>query len=69
MWIYRVSICGKSSFHLNAHAVRHARRELCKISECLMDLVRGSTSGKYLGQIVKFWYRIVCLDVGDPAKQ
>ena len=62
-------ICWDLSFHLNAHALRHASRELCKISEGLMDLVRESTRGKYVGQTVKFWYRIVCLDVEDPTKQ
>jgi hypothetical protein len=45
------------------------RRKLCKFSEGLIDLVRGITRGNYLREIVKFWYRILCLDVEDPAKQ
>ena len=33
-----------------------------------VELGRQSRRGKYTGQIVKYWYRIVCLDIEDLVK-
>jgi hypothetical protein len=30
-----------------------------------MELGRGSKRGKCIGQIVKYWYQIICLDIED----
>ena len=34
-----------------------------------MELGRESMRGKCTGKIVKCWYRIMCLDIGDPVRQ
>jgi hypothetical protein len=34
-----------------------------------MELGRDSRRGKCIGQIVKYWYRIMWLDVENPVKQ
>ena len=34
-----------------------------------MELGRESRRGKCVGRIVKYWYQIVCLDIGDLVKQ
>jgi hypothetical protein len=33
-----------------------------------MKLGRHSRSGKCLGQILKYWYRVVCLETEEPLK-
>jgi hypothetical protein len=34
-----------------------------------MELGRESSTGKFIGQILKYWYWIMCLDISDPIKQ
>jgi hypothetical protein len=34
-----------------------------------MELGRNSRRGKCTGQILKYWYRITCLDTEEPIKQ
>jgi hypothetical protein len=34
-----------------------------------MELGRGNRRGKCIGQILKYWYWIMCLDIEEPIKQ
>jgi hypothetical protein len=34
-----------------------------------METVTESRGSKYVGQIVMFWYQIMCLDINDTAKE
>jgi hypothetical protein len=34
-----------------------------------IETARESSGSKYVRQIVKFWYRITCLDINDTAKE
>jgi hypothetical protein len=34
-----------------------------------MKLHRESKSCKYMGQMVKYWFRIICMDREDPVKR
>jgi hypothetical protein len=34
-----------------------------------METGRQSSGSKYVGQIVEFWYQIMCLGINDTAKE
>ena len=55
----------------------HSRfcKKLMGIPNCVanrfaeMELGRESSRGKFIAQILKYWYWIMCLDISDPIKQ